>query len=179
MIFKFLFLLIFSSTEERKTYEESEGYKSFGRQCMEIYNNINPEEFKSMEEIKSFVAANSEYLQLIEEENGDLTLEIALFRNPNRYLLNKDRMFQVGNRVYKAFEGATVSSEPKNTAILKDLGQNSLIPYEKNHEFQIDYIKNKELFTGLAKNDEENCGVSASEEADIHYIYTGVGTPRR
>ena len=65
--------------------------------CEELYFRINPEEFKSVEQVKDFLASNSEYLQLIEDEDGELTLETLLFKNPNRYFINKDKMFQIND----------------------------------------------------------------------------------
>jgi hypothetical protein len=127
------------TSDKIRTHEEINGYKSFGRICDELYSNTDPEEFRSIEEIKTFVALNSDYFQLIEEENGNLTFEKVLFKNPNRYLLNKDRMYKINRTVYKEFEDFTISTDEGNTDLLKSINQSSIITYENNPDFRFIY----------------------------------------
>jgi hypothetical protein len=56
-----------------------ERIKSFGQICDEFYQTIDPESFKSLEEVKAFVARNSRYLTLINDGNEDYTLEVAMY----------------------------------------------------------------------------------------------------
>lgn len=123
------------SSLERKQYEESKGYKSFGRICDELYSNLNPEEFMSIEEIKTFVNANSEYFQILEDKNGELTLEMLLFRNPYRYFLNKERMFKVEKTVFKIFDDVTVTTNEQNINKLRSMNKSNIGLFKSDQNF--------------------------------------------
>ena len=59
--------------EERLAWQEKKGFKSFGVIADELYQSIDMDKFKSVDEIKAFVEKNSDYLQLIEKD-GDIIL---------------------------------------------------------------------------------------------------------
>jgi hypothetical protein len=142
--------------------EESQGFKSFGRTCDELYNNINPEDFKSIEEVKTFVAKNSEYLQLIEDENGELTLETVLFKNPNRYLVGKNKMFKINKSVYRIFDDATVMTKEENIEKLRSIEKNSISMYKSDPDFIFMNTDSKKV-SSQQKNLEDNCGKAAHD----------------
>jgi len=133
------------TSEELIQYEVSKGYKSFGRICDELYSNIDPEEFISTDEIKTYVTLNSDYFQLIEEENGDLTFEKVLFRNPDRYLLNEDKMNKINGTVYKVFEDFTVSTNERNSDILKSININNIASYSNDPNFIFTSTKSNKI----------------------------------
>lgn len=101
------------SREERKVYEESRGYKSLGRQIDEFYDEIDFDKFESIEELKAFAASN-DFILLIEDEDGEIILEKTLSTNPLRYFINSDRLFRMGDIVYKVFEDGTASTHINN-----------------------------------------------------------------
>lgn len=128
-------ILVFSSFEEyhntvQKTnamnevelalFEDSIGFVSFGRKCDEIYNSINPDEFKSIDEIKSFVMKNNEFMELISDYTKDLYCLPKEFNNNSRYVLNKDKMYIIGDIAFKLIENSLVSTKVKNIEALKE-----------------------------------------------------------
>lgn len=145
------------SEVELKNYEESKGYKSFGRLCDEFYKSIDPEEFTSIEMVKAFVSSNRDYLQLIEDANGEFTLETVLSFNSNRYLLNGDKMFIIGEIVYKVFEEGTAMTNVVDIEMLKHLKEPGLL--NKDNEY-IHFIPNHPI--SMAKDAAYNCGMSAN-----------------
>ncbi|MEA1878224.1 MAG: hypothetical protein U9N86_15375 [Bacteroidota bacterium] len=111
---------IFSlSYEERIAWEDSHGYRSFGSICEELYLSIDPADFKSIQEVKQFVSKHSKYLQLIEDEDGRLTLEVVDYKNPYRYMMNKDKMFQIDNSAYKISGDYILSTDVGNIEKLR------------------------------------------------------------
>ncbi len=98
------------SPEERKTQETTQGFKSFGTLADEFYETVDPEQFKSIEEIQAFVAEHSDYLQLIQDENGEYTVEVVAYDNPYRYLANKDLEIKVDGKLCKVTEKAVVDA---------------------------------------------------------------------
>ena len=137
------------SLQERKLYEESKGYKSFGRICDEIYCNLDPEEFKSVEEIKTYVSANSEYFQLLEDNNGDLTVEKTLLNNPLRYFLNRERMFKIDKTVYRIFDDETVMTNEQNTDKLRKIDKSIIDLYKNDPDFKFISSKSADVSSQL------------------------------
>ncbi|MDL2241117.1 hypothetical protein LJC69_05775, partial [Bacteroidales bacterium OttesenSCG-928-K22] len=87
--------------EEREEWEKTNNFKSYGYICDELYWSLTPENFKSVDEVKEFVATNSEYLQLLEYENGEYTLETQLYNNPFRYMINANKIYYYGEYACK------------------------------------------------------------------------------
>jgi hypothetical protein len=66
------------------------------------------------------VNRNNEYLQLIEEENGEYTLETKYYNILYKYFLNQDRIFQVGDKMYKAYSECLISVDESKVEELKN-----------------------------------------------------------
>ena len=146
------------NSEELKNYEESLGYKSFGRASEEFYRNIEMDEFKSKEGIVSFVEKNSHYLQLIDDENGEFELETKFYNNPQRYFLNKNKMFEIGNSLYKLIEEGTIVCSSENIEMLKQIGDHNIDAFKKD-TLNLKFIPNNiEENIGSLKDATYNCG---------------------
>lgn len=138
------------NSQSLKAYEESKGYISFGRMCDELYNNIDPLGFKSTEEVKEFVTKNSKYLQFVEDEKGELELETKFYNRIDRYFFNNEKIFQIGDTVFKVLEEGTVKASFEDLNIFKQVGDN-LDCYKKDNRFV--YIPNTKSFTANYKSD--------------------------
>ena len=57
------------SREEILDWEDSKGFRSFGSIADSIYYSINPDDFKSVDEIYEFVKNNEKYIELITDED--------------------------------------------------------------------------------------------------------------
>jgi len=123
--------------EERVVWENSKGFKSLGTICDEFYKTIEPQNFKTMEDVNAFVSTNGDKVKIYENKAGDKYLEVQEFDNSERYLMNKDKMYIVGTTVFRKFDEATVSTDIANIAALK---------VAKNYS-----DLNKELVFGLYK----------------------------
>ncbi|MBN2521589.1 MAG: hypothetical protein JXB17_13840 [Bacteroidales bacterium] len=145
--------------DQLKAWEKSKGFKSFGRTCDELYSNINPENFKSVEEVKTFVASNNEYLQLIEDVGGELTLETILYKSPNRYFINKDKMFQINETVYKIFDKGIASTKIDKINKLRTIDENSLLSYNNDPDIRLMNVNGGSSSTRL-KDAAYNCGTN-------------------
>src|SRR5690606_4431173 len=100
--------------------------------------SIDFDKFSNFEELKSFVNQNSEYVQLVEDENGELELQPVLAGNSERYFINKERMFQVGNTVYKVFKDGLASTDKENLSRLKTLDDLAFTNMESGGIFNIE-----------------------------------------
>ena len=142
---------------ELKLYEESMGYKSFGRECDEFYENIDFEKFTTQEELLSFVD-NSDYLVITEDEEGELYIETPFSTNYRRYLMNKDRLFMIGETYYKVFEDGVISAEKDDLEELREIKTNKIGAIESTHSLQVEKIQ-REIKEFDSKDDAYNCGL--------------------
>lgn len=148
--------LVKLSEVELKAYEEAKGYMSFGRKAEEFYRSIRIEDFKTTDDIMSFVEANSQYLQLIKDEDGELTLETKFYKRSDRYLLNEDMMYQVGDTIVKVLEQgvALASVNDINVSYLKEINISTI---DQGGNIKFVPNDNNDL---MLKSYENNCGVS-------------------
>ena len=107
-------------TDERISWEKSQGFKSFGTICNDFYATINPQDFKTIKEIEDFVAKNNDKIQIYVNKDGDKYCEVQEFDNSARYLMNKEKMYIVGSTVVKQFLEGTVSTDIANIDVLKN-----------------------------------------------------------
>ncbi|HKK61471.1 MAG TPA: hypothetical protein VJ951_02855 [Bacteroidales bacterium] len=125
------------SSEELKAYEASKGYKSFGRTCEEFYRGIDFDDFTSLEELKAFIEKNSEYLTLVEDEEGELVLETVLSRSPYRYFVNNDKLFRIKDEVYKVFGDGVISTNVSNIEVLKEMNSTSVTGLDVDEQIRV------------------------------------------
>ncbi len=126
--------------EERLAWEKEQGFKSFGTICDEFYETINPESFKSVEEVKAFVAKNSDKIEFYTSSDGETYCVSKQFNNPKRYLSNKNNEIMIG----------TAKQLCINTEILEQINDNNLGLYKSTSAI----VKSDEIIKDLkVKND--------------------------
>lgn len=128
---------LFSMTRsELIDYEIGNGYESFGRKSEEFYESINFENFKTNEEILAFVQANSNYIELVEDGDGEMYIEPIHARSPFKYLMNEDCIMEIDGAIYKVFEDGLVATN-ENIELLKALDGKSCKIASGNNNFRI------------------------------------------
>lgn len=85
--------------EERLAWEKKQGFKSFGTICDEFYETINPSSFKSVEEVKAFVAKNSDKIEFYTSSDGETYCVTKDFLSAERYLTNINQACKINNKV--------------------------------------------------------------------------------
>lgn len=86
---------------ERLAWEEEQGFKSLGTICDEFYETINPMDFKSINEVKIFVAKNSDKVEFYTSSDGETYCVSKGFNNAERYLMNKEGAYIISSVVIK------------------------------------------------------------------------------
>jgi hypothetical protein len=138
---------------ELKEMEEAKGFKSFGRECDEIYSKIVVENFKSKDELLKFVNDNGKYIQLI-VENGDTSIETRYNTSVYRYIMNSDKMYQVDKIVFKELENGVVSTSINNIEELKNINDDNVLSFQSNSNFHVILNTSKSLL----KSTNGTCG---------------------
>ncbi len=143
--------------EELRAEEAAEGYLSFGRIADEIYEQALAADFSSLAELEAFVEENNDYLQLIVDENGEKEFVTQFYNNPFRYVMNKDRMFQVEGKAFKQFENGIASVAIQDIDALMEINTFSYEAKNSNIEFTLDKKTSVQKKTYANKN-AMNCG---------------------
>lgn len=125
----------FENKHQRTQWENSLNFKSFGSICDDFYYSIDTDKFSNFEEAKTFIENNSQYLTLVQDENGDYYCEPKDFRNPERYLCNEDGMYIIADKAYKIIEGKHVVGNIDDLELLKRA--TSLSEIDKNSTLSI------------------------------------------
>jgi len=152
------------TSEELKSYEESKGYKSFGRSCDKIYESIDFESFKSYKELETYINSMSAYLQIVEEEN-ELFVETKLDNNPFRYFMNKDKIFAIGSAVYKGIENYTISTDIEHIEVIKKIDETNYKLYMQDNRLLFSPIKVQTISDNYNKDTQHICGTNGGKYA--------------
>jgi len=121
--------------EERENYELSKGYMSFGRYCDEFYNNINFESFKSQEDIIAFINKNKEYIEIIDEGNGEFTIDVAYNDKSFRYMCGIDKILIINDTAYKILKTKIITCRINNIEELKNITEDNYLNYTNKEDF--------------------------------------------
>lgn len=124
-------------------HEDLTGFISFGRKCDEFYRTVDQKNFNSMEEFKSFVNDNSDFIQLFFDDNGELELETKFHDRLDKYFLNDKQIYQIGNNIYRAFDSGTVVSTIDNYEELSKTS-NEIGYYANINDYKV-LLDNKEI----------------------------------
>ena len=120
-------LVLSMSMEEKIQWEESKGFQSIEITSEKLYESINPEKFKSQEEVFNFVEKNSTYLILTKVGNNEYELDTHLSSSPFKYFVNNEYLFQIKDSVYKVFdEGVIAVSEERILELTNSDFENAL-----------------------------------------------------
>ncbi len=100
--------------EERIAWEKKQGFKSFGSKSDSIYENTNPDNFKSKVEMEEFLKKYSNYFEVNTNVNGVMYVDLIEHSNDLRYLMNEDKMLIVGDKAFKSMKNELLSDKLVN-----------------------------------------------------------------
>lgn len=129
------------SKEERLSWEKKQGFKSFGTICDEFYETINPEQFKSFDEVKEFASKHSDKISL-SERYGEFYCEPQKNNVFERYIMNENSMYRIGKTTYyRSADGVfVVDSTSKDLANIQKSIKKSNASSKVSSSFVTEYI---------------------------------------
>ena len=117
--------------QELENYEKEIDFCSFGRMTDAIYYPIvgpiveNELEF-DIDQAREYVIQYPEYLEIITDEDGEYEF-IQKYRGSFfRYVMNGDRLFQVGESVYKVFNDVVISATIGKSGNLSNITEGNI-----------------------------------------------------
>ncbi len=128
--------------EQRLAWEKQQGFISFATKSNEVYSHVAGKEL-SVDELKKEIVQYDNLLSLKSDNNSEFVLEHALESTPKRFLCNSDRIFKIGNTLYKVFEDNIVMCNEKHYATLLLLNETNYTQ-ALNDEIQV-MFSNSEL----------------------------------
>ena len=150
--------------KELKAWEQKHNFTSLGKVCDEFYEKIKLEKFKNRQEVEDFLQKNKKYLQ-INRANGEISVEPLLDDYTERYFINKDRMYQIGDKVYKLFPEGKVSCHISNKESLANIDNPEIT--KKKDAFLYSPKKPSISYTYNDKEEKDwshNCGYYKSDK---------------
>jgi len=126
--------------DQRLAWEQEMGFTSFGTLANQVYESVSEMEFNSEDEFYSFVELNSDYLQIVEDENEDKEIEYSLltkeYINSERWLMNENRMYIIDTLVYRFYDdNMAVVTKLDNVSALARF--NSLEEVPKKEDYMV------------------------------------------
>ena len=142
------------TTDEKIEWAAQKDFNSFGANADEFYESMDINQFKSEEELMSFVA-NSEYLEIVNGNDGEKSVLARESESRYFYFINEDRMFSVEDKVVKVFGNKTVITCIDNLDQLKRIQSVDEISDNPTYE-----VKNRETielksYPGCGFSDED------------------------
>jgi len=114
--------------EQRLAWEKQQGFTSFATKSNAVYAHVAEKEL-SIDELKKEIVQYDNLLSLKSDNNSEFVLEHALESTPKRFLCNADRIFKIGNTLYKVFENNIVICNEKHYTKLLSLNESNYIEY--------------------------------------------------
>lgn len=105
------------SKTERNEWESLKGFKSYGTIASEKYYSIDFSKYNTINEIENDSDV-LKYITIFKEDNATFIVPKEISNN-ERYLMNKDAMYIIGNTAVKYFDGKKVTTNLSNIDILK------------------------------------------------------------
>lgn len=162
--------IISFSKIEREQWAKENNFCSYAEIAENFYFMVNPEQFTNENEVRTFVNEHQDYLQL-NTRNGELYLETPLIDNLEKYLVNKDRLYQIGDQVYKVFDGLKIHTNIQNIAEIKKIKTlQDVAQIQSNNGIIVeqDVILNTKVLPGLG------AGFTNYDEQDVDVDKGGV-----
>ncbi len=132
--------------EQLNSWQQSLNFKSFAVEALNRYYSFDFEQVESRLDLDAFIEANSNYLQLVEQD-GDFYLETKLYDQSDRFLVNHDGILQIGDKLHKVFETGRILADQDNYETLKMLAEQDFqrISLAENTSGEFQAFKNESM----------------------------------
>jgi hypothetical protein len=133
--------------DERRIYEASVGTKSLLTLTYEVYEDLEYDSLGSIDELNAYISQNSNLIELRTVGENDTECYPIFSDNPYSVVANEDRLFSVGDMVFKVFDDGLVATKAENFNDLVALAGTSVLGVPDDEEFLISLF-NSEDFSG-------------------------------
>lgn len=101
-------------------------FESFAEEADEFYDGIDWESFNTSEAVDSFIESHQMYFSITRDDEDETVIEPAVSNNIMRVFMNVDRLFRIGDSVFKVFENVTVGANFSDIQIFEELNESNI-----------------------------------------------------
>jgi len=133
------------------------GFVSFGELADMAYENVAQyqDDYKSIEDVRAAVAQHSNYLQLVQDENGEYFVETKLSHRATKYVINEDKMYQVQDTLIKVLENGIVQTTVDKYNKLMSINEENVLNFLGDKDIKV--AMETDLVYGQEKEPEWPC----------------------
>jgi len=135
-------------------------HESFAEEIDEFYDNIDWELSDNTEDLSLFLTENQNFFSITLDDVGDRVIEPALSSNMMRWFINEDRLFQIGDTIFKVLENLTVGTNLSDILVFEGVNETNVAQAIGNGDVFI-FSENGESLQ--LKDGAHNCGIQASK----------------
>jgi hypothetical protein len=135
--------------EERLAWEKENNFSSFGTISEQYYEILKLNDYKTIDQLKN---NSDEKLINIYKEAGDFYIEPSEFSSRYKYVMNKDKMYIISNRVFKIIDSKPYSANLTEYKMLKSIENvndyTSVFIFDSNNQksglFKVKYLEERD-----------------------------------
>lgn len=158
-------------------------YASFAEEADDFYDSIDWESFNTSEEMINFLNAHQIYFSISQDDEGDMLIEPVVSNNLMRMFMNEDRLFQIGDSVFRVFEKVTIGTNTSNIQVFEGINESNIAQIIGNDDV---FIFSEQGFSMQLKDGAHHCGFQQSKtetndrervkmEITVGYLHVGGG----
>ncbi|MBR6131991.1 MAG: hypothetical protein IKQ20_09060 [Bacteroidales bacterium] len=160
--------------DELVEYESNLNFNSYGKTAYLLVEELTGDTTILSEEMLAQIEQYyPQYFIITTEcdENADIIVDIRYDNTPFTFIMNEDRMFQVGDSVYKVFDDCLVITDIANIEDLSSLDEDGLPEIEGNEDYLVLYYQEEEAKTNHGRYLYEE-GVNGKEKVKSWLVLT-------
>jgi len=157
-------LLTSQNDEILNQRSDVQGFISFHKKSEEIYDLLRNMKYETQKDVFYAFENNNRYVEIIEID-GELEAEPKLSKSIYKYVINEDRIVQVGDSLYKIFDKCIVTTSTSNYQAILQLEdadiqklaeKNSFTVHNSNTIFQAKTTGHPVDWGDIDKSDEQS-----------------------
>ena len=107
--------------DELSIFEEENKFESFATKSNKVYESIDLNNVKTVEEIYEFVEKNKQYVEIMIDEEGEKNFQPILYQHPIANVINESKEIRIGSEIYKLEIAKSDVLEFKSDGVTKTL----------------------------------------------------------
>ena len=103
--------------EELSIFEKENEFESFATKSNKVYESIDLNNVKTVEEIYEFVEKNKQYVEIMIDDEGEENFQPIIYQHPIANVISERKEIRIGNKIYKLEIGESDVLELKSDSV--------------------------------------------------------------
>ena len=159
--------------DELVEYESELNFNSYGKIAYLLVEELTGDTtILSVEVLSQIEQYYPQYFVILEEDTNYL-VDVRYGNTPFSFIMNENRMFIIGDSVYKVFDNCLVITDLANIEDITALDEDGLLEIDGNEEYIVLYYQEEEAKTNYGRSLYEE-GVNGKEKVKTWLVLTEV-----